>query len=127
MFGMDTLAVNTISLNDGTFTIRWKWRRQQARQPSKGGVVRVSLPNNGWAQDKPILAELAAIHRLLEVERVHGEGRLGNNIRIQTTFGAIRKALLKGALKENGRGDTDKTHVALFSKFLATKYFEAEI
>lgn len=124
---MDDLSLNTTPNPDGTFTTRWKWRQQHARQPGKGGVVRVSLPNNGWAQDKPILAELAALHPLLEVEQVHGQGRLGNNIRIQTTFGAIRKALLKGALKENGRGDTDKTHVALFSKFLATKYFEAEI
>jgi len=124
---MDKLSLNTTPNPDGTFTTRWKWRQQDARQPGKGGVVRVSLPNNGWVQDKPILAELAALHHLLEVEQVHGRGRLGNNIRIQTTFGAIRKALLKGALKENGRGDTDKTHVALFSKFLATKYFEAEI
>ncbi|MGB9618933.1 MAG: hypothetical protein ACPL7K_00815 [Armatimonadota bacterium] len=124
---MDIVSLNTATNPDGTFTVRWKWRQQQARQPSKGGVVRVSFPNNGWTQDRPILAELAAVHRLLEVEKVHGHGRLGNNIRIQTTFGAIRKTLLKGALKENGRGDTDKTHVALFSKFLATKYFEAEI
>jgi hypothetical protein len=124
---MDELSLNTTPNPDGTFTTRWKWRQQFARQPGKGGIVRVSLANNGWTEDQPILAELAAIHWLLEGEQVHGRGRLGTNIRIQTTFGAIRKALLKGALKENGRGDTNKTHVALFSKFLATKYFEASV
>jgi len=124
---MDELSLNTTYNPDGTFTTHWKWRQELARQPGKGGVVRVSLQNSNWTQDRPILAELAAIHLLLDVEQVHGRRRLGNHIRIQTTFGAIRKALLKGALKENGCGETSKTHVALFSKFLVTKYFETEI
>ena len=124
---MDTLSINTTPNQDGTFSARWKWRQHGARQPGKGGVICVSFKNNGWTDDKVILAELSAIHHLLEAEKVHGPGRLGNGIKIQTSFGAIRKALLKGALKEDGYGDTDKSHVALFAKFLATKYFEAEI
>ncbi|MGB9619648.1 MAG: hypothetical protein ACPL7K_04470, partial [Armatimonadota bacterium] len=60
---MDTLSVTTAQNDDGTFMTHLKWRQQQARQPNKGGIVRVSFPNNGWAQDKPILAELAAVAR----------------------------------------------------------------
>lgn len=38
---MDELSLNTTPNPDGTFTTRWKWRQQHARQPGKGGVVRV--------------------------------------------------------------------------------------
>jgi hypothetical protein len=123
---MDTLSVSTTEHDDGSFAVRWKWRQAGGRLPSRGGVVRASL-HASFAEDRTILVELGVLHHLLCVEQVHGENRLGNGLLIEVSFGAIRKALLKGALKTTDRGDTDKTHVALFGKFIATKFFEAGI
>lgn len=124
----DKLSLSTEQNQDGSFTTHWQWCQSfvAGKQPSKGGIVTLAL-NEKWVTDRKILAELAAIHHLLCVEEVHGKGRMGTNIEIEVSFGAIRKALVKGAIKDTDRGDTDKQHVALFSKFLATKFFEAVI
>ena len=90
------------------------------------GEIVVRL-DESYRHDRAIVAELAAIHYLLEERHVHGENRLGDGIKIEVSFGAIRKGLLKGALKKKDEGDTDKGHVAGCATFLATKYFEAEI
>jgi hypothetical protein len=123
---MDVLSLNTVEKEADFFSIRWKWRQGEAKQPGKGGTIQLRLARH-FLQDRPILAELAALYHLLETYKIHGERRLGNGLIIQVSFGAIRKAVLKGSLKQSGRGDTDKTHVAAFAKFLATKYFEAEV
>ncbi len=123
---MDRLSVTTIANPDGTFTTRWQWRQNDTKQPSRGGTANVSLAPR-WNEDRDILAELAAIHHILCVEQVHGQNRLGTSLEVEVTFGAIRKALLKGAIKTTDKGDTDKHRVALFAKFLATKFFEAKI
>lgn len=123
---MDTLSLNTTPNPEGTFTTRWCWRQESAKQPSKGGTIAVTLSDR-WQCDRQILAELSAIFHLLETLAVHGQNRLGSNLRIEVSFGAIKKALAKGAIKTKDRGDTDKEDVAMFAKFLATKYFEAQI
>ena len=125
---IDKLSVSTEQNQDGSFTTNWQWCQNAApgKQPSKGGIVTLSL-NQKWPADRKILAELAAIHHLLCIEQVHGKGRMGGNIEIEVSFGAIRKALLKGSIKDTDKGETDKHHVALFAKFLATKFFETKI
>jgi len=123
---MDTLSVSTHPNQDGTFAIHYKWQQAGAKMPGRGGVVTVSLHQKN-ADDRPILAELGALHHLLCVEQVHGEKRLGNGITIEVSAGAIRKAVAKGALKQSDAGLTEKLHVALFSHFLATRFFEAQV
>lgn len=122
---MDTLSLNTTPNPDGTFTTRWKWRQGGAKQPLAGEIA-VRL-DESYRDDRVIIAELGAIHYLLENRHIHGENRLGAGIKIEVSFGAIRKALLKGALKKSDKGDTEKKHVAGCASFLATKYFEADV
>ncbi|MDP1573103.1 MAG: hypothetical protein Q8M09_08260 [Pseudomonadota bacterium] len=123
---MDTLSVFTHPNQDGTFAVHYKWRQGEAKMPGRGGVVMVTL-HQKHADDRSILAELGALHHLLCVEQVHGEKRLGNGITIEVSAGAIRKAVAKGALKQSDAGLTEKLHVALFSQFLATRFFEAQV
>jgi hypothetical protein len=61
------------------------------------------------------------------VREIHGTHRLGNGLCVEVSAGAIKKAVAKGALKKEDAGTTAKTHVAHFSMFLATKYFEATV
>jgi len=129
---MDKLSVLTTTNSDGTFNTRWQWwqninlTHEKPWLPKAGGVIALSLAPK-WTEDRAILAEVCAIHHLLCIEQIHGAHRLGVNMEIEVSFGAIRKALLKGSLKKTSKGETDKQHVALFTKFLATKYFEANI
>jgi hypothetical protein len=126
---MDRLSVNTQANVDGSFSVLWNWSVDAAtvrRQPNRGGTIRVTLDEK-HQEDRSILAELAALHHLLEVRQIHGENRLGVNLTIEVSAGAIKKALAKGALKKDGKGGTSKKHVADCAEFLATKYFEANI
>ena len=131
---MDKLALSTTTNPDGTFSTRWQWWQNfdldipggGSRRPVSGGTVTVSLAER-WIEDRPILAEICAIFQLMCVDEVHGKNRLGSNIQISVSFAAIRKALSKAALKTTDRGDTEKYNVALFTKFLATKYFAADV
>jgi hypothetical protein len=52
---------------------------------------------------------------------------LGNNLKIEVSSGAIKKACAKNALKTTDSGKTDKSTVAHFSLFLATRFLEAKI
>ena len=129
---MDKLSVTTTTNTDGTFSTRWQWWQNinlpctETRLPKAGGTITVSLAPR-LTEDRAVLAEISAIHQLLCVAQVQGGSRLGANMEIGVSFGAIRKALLKSSLKTKARGETDKHHVALFTKFLATKFFEANI
>lgn len=132
---MDKLALSTQSNPDGTFSTRWQWWQnidrirsdgEEPRKPIAGGVITVTLAQR-WTEDRPILAEICAIHQLLCVEEVHGKNRLGVNLEIGVSFAAIRKALKKETLKTTDRGDTNKYIVALFCKFVAVKFFEAKV
>lgn len=122
---MDTLSVCTIEVGDA-FEVRYKMVTQGAKVATVSGVLTVSL-NNRFSLDRPILAELGALHHLLYVREIHGQRRLGNGLRIEVSAGAIKKAVAKGSLKREDSGKTDKEHVARFSAFLATKYFEASV
>ena len=122
---MNTLSLKTTAQEDGTFLTQWKWRYGQARQPIVGSMSVVVDASH--AEDRSALAELRAIYYLLEEREIQGENRLGNNLTIEVSTGAIRKALLKGALKTTGIGKTQKEHVASAAGFLATKFFESVI
>ncbi|WP_303784078.1 hypothetical protein [Azovibrio restrictus] len=122
---MDTLSVTTAEGVDDAFVTRWKWRQSGAKQPLTGEII--ARLDESYKDDRAIIAELGAIHYLLEDRHIHGANRLGASIKIEVSFGAIRKALLKGSLKKSDRGDTEKKHVAGCATFLATKYFEADI
>jgi hypothetical protein len=122
---MDTLSVNTTEGPGNSFTAKWKWHQHGAKQPLAGEII-VHL-HDTYQDDRRIIAELGAIHHLLEERHIHGENRLGDGIRIEVSAGAIRKALLKGSLKKSDKGNTEKSHVAGCTTFLATKYFEADI
>lgn len=122
---MDTLTVATTEGDDGSFVTRWKYRQHGEKQPDAGVII--TRLDESYNLDRPIIAELGAIQHLLDVRKIHGPGRLGAGLRIEVSFGAIRKALLKGALKRGDYGDTEKKHVAGCASFLATKYFEAVI
>lgn len=124
---MDTLSVSTVADGD-SFKVRYKYVPQGCRLASVAGVVTVSLASRpDWIRDRVILAELAALHHLVYVREIHGTYRLGNGLCIEVSAGAIKKAVAKGALKKEDAGTTTKAHVAHFSTFLATKYFEATV
>lgn len=124
---MDTLSVATQhDTSTGAYTVSFQWKQQGAKQPSMGGVVNVAL-HERYSEDRAVLAELSALHHLLCVEQIHGVNRLGNGLSLEVTSGAIRRALAKKSLKQDGEGLTEKQHVAVFAQFLATKLFEAKV
>jgi hypothetical protein len=124
---MDTLSVSTIADGD-TFKVRYKYVPHGSGAASMAGSVTVCLAiRPDWTRDRGILAELAALHHLMYVREIHGVHRLGNSLCVEVSAGAIKKAVAKGALKKEDAGTTTKAHVAHFSMFLATKYFEATV
>lgn len=123
---MDTLTVATINQDANNFLVQWKWKQNGARQPNVGGTLSVAL-HDRFTDDRSILAELGAIYHLMCDREVQGKSRLGNGVRVQVTSGAIKKALARTTLKRTDKGNTEKPHVALFSQFLATRFFEAEV
>lgn len=129
---MDRISVSTKAKPDGTFKTSWEWWQNvhiiydEPPVPKAAGIITVSLAPR-WTDDRAILAEIAAIHHLLCVEEIHGRNRLGVGIEIEVTFNEICKALNKEALKKTGRGLADTFDIALFTKFLSTKFFEANV
>ena len=121
---MDTLSTKP-ELRDGQILVNWQWWQGTTKTPHVGQIA-VRL-DSAHQSDQLAIAELAAMYHLLEERAVHGVGRLGNGLRIQTASGAISKALRKGALKATGKGETVKAHIAAAADFLTTKYFEAEV
>lgn len=71
---MDTLSVTTSEKPDGAFLSRWKWRQEGAKQPKAGEIV-VHL-DEAYKDDRIIIAELGALHHLLEERQIHGQNRL---------------------------------------------------
>ena len=73
---------------DGEFMVYWKTGLR------RGGGLKVNLGEQYDKlpeQQKPIAAELYAIHHLLSVKEVMGSNRSGNGLQIRVSKGAIKK------------------------------------
>lgn len=120
---MSVLAVNTESAEGGDFITRWKWKTNPNSRPIQGSIkIKVDACHTS---DRAALAEIHALHYLLESREIHGENRLGTDIRVCLSSSTVRKALLKGSLKVQGTGKAESANVGAAATFLATKYFEA--
>lgn len=100
---------------DGEFTVYWKTGLR------RGGELKVDLGEQYdklAEQQKPIAAELYAIHHLLSVKEVMGSNRSGNGLQIRVSKGAIKKLQKQRS-----------TQHSLYSltRFLLTRYQEAQI
>ncbi|HDM8233751.1 hypothetical protein ACE41O_14700 [Alteromonas macleodii] len=100
---------------DGEFTVYWKTGLR------RGGELKVDLGEQYdklLEQQKPIAAELYAIHHLLSVKEVMGSNRSGNGLQIRVSKGAIKKLQKQRS-----------TQHSLYSltRFLLTRYQEAQI
>ena len=122
---MDKLALRTILIGENEADVAWRWYHGSTKTPLGGSVAITDL--NESQADIRAVAELRAINYLLQERQVHGMNRLGTGVGIQVSDGAIRKAVLKGALKAKGTGNTAKHRVAQAAEFLATKYFCASV
>ncbi|TPE55026.1 hypothetical protein FJM67_02945 [Maribrevibacterium harenarium] len=100
---------------DGEFTVYWKTGLR------RGGELKVDLGEQYDKlpeQQKPIAAEVYAIHHLLSVKEVMGSNRSGNGLQIRVSKGAIKKLQKQRS-----------TQHSLYSltRFLLTRYQEAQI
>ena len=100
---------------DGEFMVYWKTGLR------RGGELKVDLGEQYDklpGQQKPIAAELYAIHHLLSVKEVMGSNRSGNGLQIRVSKGAIKKLQKQRS-----------TQHSLYSltRFLLTRYQEAQI
>lgn len=133
---IDTLQIVTTANEDGSFCSWWQWSRDNSIGALKGGKITTRLDVKEQS-DREILAELAAVHYLLETRKINAHNS-NKNLLIKVSFGAIKNALAKSGIKKitqlkNGdgvvanKGKTDKSWVANWADFLATKYFETQI
>jgi len=107
---MQSITVLTKAAEPDAFDVFWK---PGAR---KQGVVRVWVPIE--VEDKPIVAELAALHHLLADQAVLGADRGGNAVRCTVSFGAIKKLAKRAA---------GKHHLHEYGRYLATRWAGMQI
>lgn len=105
---MNTLRVHTRpAASEDTFLVYWSNSDVLLR-----GCLEVTIKKS--VPDKPIVAELSALHHLLAVRQVLGQNRVGTSgTRLIVSFGAIRKLSLC---------QSAKAHLAPFASFLATRF-----
>lgn len=122
---MDTLIVHAAAGTAEKFDVHWTWSRANQDTPM-GGLLRVSV-DPSWTLDRRALAEVGAIHYLLQEQQVHGMNRLGAGIAIGVGEKVIVQALQKRALKKTGSGTAGASPIIQAVEFLATKFFEADV
>lgn len=120
---MTILTVQATHLEGKIFKVQWR-TKTNIYNTGRGGIFKVFVPHEDEAR---ALAELRAIHYLLEDREIVGQGSMGKNIVIEQSFGSIKKALTKSTLKKAGVGKTEKAIIAMNTEFLATKYFSASL
>lgn len=118
---MNQISVSTRTRSDGQFDVAY---RIHEAHPLANGTVHVTVANH-FTADRAIIAELAALRHLLCDANVCGPQRTGHGLQVEVSFGAIRRAVLQGALKASDAGKTDKAHIVPHAHFLATRFFEA--
>lgn len=82
----------------------------------KQGVVRCHV--RSVDSDHALVAELAVLHHLLEVEEVCGSDRTGNGMELTVSHGAIRKL---------AAGRSGKSELAEYALFLRTRFSECKL
>jgi hypothetical protein len=100
---------------DGEFTVYWKTGLRRC------GELKVNLGEQYDMlpeQQKPIAAELYAIHHLLSVKEVMGINRSGNGLQIRVSKGAIKKLQKQRSTQHS---------LYNLTRFLLTRYQEAKI
>ncbi|GHX23827.1 hypothetical protein VCSRO61_2430 [Vibrio cholerae] len=100
---------------DGKYTVYWKTGLR------RGGELKVNLGEQYDKlpeQQKPIAAELYAIHHLLSVKEVMGSNRSGNGLQIRVSKGAIKKLQKQRSIQHS---------LYSLTRFLLTRYQEAQI
>lgn len=122
---MDTISVAAIE-GDGLIHVHYRVVGDGAKNATYAGVVSVRLASSLIAQ-REALAELSALHYILDTKQLQGQGRLGNDLKIQVTAKEIKRALAKGQIKRTDAGEADNMDVVWFSTFMATKFFEASV
>jgi hypothetical protein len=118
---MNQISVSTQARSDGQFDVAY---RIHEAHPLANGIVQVFVAPH-YTADRAIIAELAALRYLLCEAQVCGQQRTGQGLQVEVSFGAIRRAVLQGALKATDAGKTDKAHIVPHAHFLATRFFEA--
>lgn len=118
---MNQICVSTQARHDGQFDVAYRIHEAHALA---NGVVCVSLGNH-IREDRPIVAELAALRYILCEANICGPQRTGHGLRVEVSFGAIKRAVLQGAIKSTDAGKTDKAHIVPYTHFFATRFFEA--
>ncbi len=84
----------------------------------KQGVVSVTLAES-ITDNRPVVAELSALHHLLSYQGIMGDDRSGESLALEVTFGAIKKLLTdKGSAKSK---------LIPFARFLKIRYAESDI
>ena len=110
---MNTLKVYTREvLCGGAFDVYWTTSNIRLR-----GHLEVNVDGN--LRDKPIVAELSALHHLLEIKQVLGHDLVGTaGTRLIVSSGAIRKLKLR---------QSGKAHLVPFATFLSTRFAGCQI
>lgn len=127
---MDTIQVRFIGLDNKTARVEYSWFQNTAKFAQKKGVITIRFAGryeSGYFDESlPVFAEIAALYELMEgAHRVFHSGT-PSKLSLQVSFGAIKKATAKSAIKRGDSGKTAGRDVATFANFLATKYFFAD-
>lgn len=85
----------------------------------KQGVIAVDLAPS-ITDNRPIVAELSALHYLLSYVGIMGRDRTGESLAIEVSFGAIRKLI-------SPEGAAKSSRLIPYARFLNIRFAEAEI
>ena len=107
---IDILRLSTNQLDINLYRTWWLWG------PRKQGTVDVFVPDS--FEKKDVVAEIAAMHYLLEEYRVAGDTSGGANTKIICSFGAIKKA---------SKGQSNFRELNPLSIFLKCMFSESDI
>lgn len=106
---MNNLQLRTQTTDEGRILVFWKTGMQTF------GCFEVSMPP---MDDAAVAAELSVARLLLEERNACGHNKTGAGLRLEMSFGSIRKLQ---------RHDSDKAHLVPYAMFLRTRFIGAEI
>lgn len=119
---MYTLTLACKPIEELKFEIHFKIQ-QDTKVVKKGQVnVHLNQPDKEPRDHDDAIAEAMAIFQILEKERMIPVAP--RELTIEFASSELKRVLAKDALKLTGRGSNDEGWLALYVRFLATKYFE---